>query len=1080
MERLSTWQSRKSSRGPSASDVLRNSEGSVSSHVTDSTSTKESVEQVNTNTSEDNTLSTLAMNFERATSFMFSPDDKYLFYLYNPVVTSMNRDLFYFDMSLVHEYIDQQNSGNDGNNGDGQISTEMLLPLCHNQNPISVIKSDILHGDTEENLSLEEKLRRERKRNYSVGVTSYSLSAQRILIPLQNCLYIQDGVEAPLIKVFDGTLYGGSGAIDPQLSPDGSKLAFVKDNELHLIYLESVGETLIEDDLAMDLNENSKKKILYQPIRLTSGFRKSTTENISVNETSSNMLRSDNEDHTIPFDEAKLPPPKYIDSSGNDGRSNGLADFIAQEEMDRYNGFWWSPDSTKIAFANVDESHIPLLSIVNHSSDEQESHRYPFSGQENPKVLIGILDIQSYVNIDDRQPSFDNNTDESDDLIPSNSILNHETLFEPIWIDMFNLPNQQAYYDIRDYYIARVNWLGNRTLGIQVENRQQNALTFLKGDAETGEVSVLLTEVSPYWINLNDLFHLLTKPIVTSEIQEDIGACTEEQKEEAFSFLWGSERSGFMHLYLYTFIKDKLFLVNNTTQSPYENNEWIVESIAGVNEEENLIFLTGTYDSPLENHLYCLPLYTPTGENSIHPDYNVMRLTSFPGIHKVKMDRRCTCFVDTYSNPSTPKTSVLFLLPSISELKKNLFDSNHFNKATSSNIHEIDIRNVNYKSPLRSVVMESLLLKNITGQVNAEILLSKDLLVSPHYFTFYPSRNVINPCTTSVKHPFLGKVEDKHVIQTKLSNRDKLDILYGCAYFPSTEKYGNGPYPTVVSVYGGPCVQRVNLSWTMTADMMAQKLCDLGFLVVKCDNRGTAGRGLNFESKISWNMGELEVFDQEDCVKYLWQLGLVDIERVGIYGWSYGGYLSSMCLCKAPTVFKAAIAGAPVTTWDGYDTHYTERYMSQPDLNMPGYVSSSVLNHVNKIQGSLMLVHGEMDENVHFRHTARLIKAMTLAQKNYDLVLFPDGRHSLRKKEDRIYLEFRMINFFKEKLSVYFERDEKSTTKTESNIGLRVPSSDGFIDNINFASSSTEVDNNRNIIDIERSANISLQVNSKM
>ena len=182
-----------------------------------------------------------------------------------------------------------------------------------------------------------------------------------------------------------------------------------------------------------------------------------------------------------------------------------------------------------------------------------------------------------------------------------------------------------------------------------------------------------------------------------------------------------------------------------------------------------------------------------------------------------------------------------------------------------------------------------------------------------------------------------------------------------------------------------------------------------------------------------------------------------------------------MCLCKASTVFKAAIAGAPVTSWDGYDTHYTERYMSQPELNLSGYASSSVLNHVNKIQGSLMLVHGEMDENVHFRHTARLIKAIIQARKNYDLVLFPDGRHSLRKKEDRIYLEFRMISFFREKLSKVLDRDTKALLKNENNRGLPIPSSGRMIvDEVGGAPWPTEIDHG------ESTVKVSLHVNSKM
>lgn len=121
--------------------------------------------------------------------------------------------------------------------------------------------------------------------------------------------------------------------------------------------------------------------------------------------------------------------------------------------------------------------------------------------------------------------------------------------------------------------------------------------------------------------------------------------------------------------------------------------------------------------------------------------------------------------------------------------------------------------------------------------------------------------------------------------------------------------------------------------------------------------------------------------------------------------------MSIMSLCKAPATFRVAIAGAPVTSWDGYDTHYTERYMGTPQGNPDGYLRSSVLANVDKMSGKLMLVHGQIDENVHFRHTARLINALISARKGYDLLLFPDGRHSLRKAEDRAYLEQRLMDY---------------------------------------------------------------------
>jgi len=151
-------------------------------------------------------------------------------------------------------------------------------------------------------------------------------------------------------------------------------------------------------------------------------------------------------------------------------------------------------------------------------------------------------------------------------------------------------------------------------------------------------------------------------------------------------------------------------------------------------------------------------------------------------------------------------------------------------------------------------------------------------------------------------------------------------------------------------------------------------------------------------------------------VRWLVEQGLADPARVGIYGWSYGGYMAAMCLARAPETFKVGVVGAPVTKWELYDTHYTERYMATPQSNPEGYRVSSVMQHVGNLRGKLMLVHGLIDENVHFRHTARLINALIKARKPYDLFLFPDERHMPRALADRMYLEERIRDYFAEYL----------------------------------------------------------------
>ncbi len=247
-----------------------------------------------------------------------------------------------------------------------------------------------------------------------------------------------------------------------------------------------------------------------------------------------------------------------------------------------------------------------------------------------------------------------------------------------------------------------------------------------------------------------------------------------------------------------------------------------------------------------------------------------------------------------------------------------------------------------------------------------------------------------------------------------LPNRDGV-TLYGAIYRPPAS-FGTGPFPTIVSVYGGPHAQRVANSWLLTVDMRAQYLASQGFLVFKLDNQGSARRGLAFEAPLKHNMGDVEVADQVDGVRWLVQQGLTDPARVGIYGWSYGGYMAAICLARAADTFQVAVAGAPVTHWDGYDTCYTERYMGLPQTNPDGYRVSSVMHHLDKIEGHLLLVHGLIDENVHFRHTARLINGLIAARKRYDLLLFPDERHMPRKADGRLYMEEQVVEYFKKHL----------------------------------------------------------------
>jgi dipeptidyl-peptidase-4 len=200
-------------------------------------------------------------------------------------------------------------------------------------------------------------------------------------------------------------------------------------------------------------------------------------------------------------------------------------------------------------------------------------------------------------------------------------------------------------------------------------------------------------------------------------------------------------------------------------------------------------------------------------------------------------------------------------------------------------------------------------------------------------------------------------------------------------------------------------------------DVRAQYLAAQGFLVFKLDNRGSARRGLAFEAALSRRMGTVEVEDQVAGVRWLITQGFADPRRIGVTGWSYGGYMTLMCLLKAPDLFRAGVAGAPVTDWDGYDTHYTERYMGTPADNAAGYREGSVLTHVDRLQRKLLLVHGMIDDNVHFRHSARLLATLQEAGRSIDVLILPAERHMPRGEAARQLLESSLIDFFVKQLA---------------------------------------------------------------
>ncbi len=222
-------------------------------------------------------------------------------------------------------------------------------------------------------------------------------------------------------------------------------------------------------------------------------------------------------------------------------------------------------------------------------------------------------------------------------------------------------------------------------------------------------------------------------------------------------------------------------------------------------------------------------------------------------------------------------------------------------------------------------------------------------------------------------------------------------------------------YPVLITIYGGPGSQTVKDAWDgnmMWHHLLAQK----GYIVMSVDNRGTGARGAEFKKCTYEQLGKLEVEDYIETAKHLSEMPFVDGGRIGIWGWSYGGYMSTLAISKGAQYFKAAIAVAPVTTWRYYDNIYTERYMGKPQDNAEGYDNNSPINFVEKITGNYLLVHGTADDNVHFQNTAELVSALVKADIQYDFYLYTDKNHGIYGGNTRKHLFTKFTNFLLEKL----------------------------------------------------------------
>ena len=674
--------------------------------------------------------------------------------------------------------------------------------LADKQSRMLVDSADLMPG--EENLSAEEKARRERMRLFAKGIISYYWGAdgETLLFPLGGDIFVYDlnksGSEAT--KQVTKT---DSYETDVKLSPDGKSVSFIRDQDIFMVDI----ETGKERQLTMD---------------------------------------------------------------GEGPIKNGMAEFVAQEEMGRLTGYWWSPESKKIAYLKVDESPVNIEKRYEINAEDFEvfEQRYPSTGTDNVLIKLGVLDLDTG---------------------------------KTTWIDT----SPQEIGEETDIYIPRVKWLrDSNRVSFQWQSRDQQTLKLMFADAETGKSHEVLTETSDTWINLTkDLYFL----------------------KRHNAFVWSSERSGYRHLYLYDL---KGNLINQLTEG-----DWVVDNLYGVDEEKGLVYFDANKETPLEQHLYSVPM---NGEGEIK------KITDQAGVHSVSFSKNMSLFVDYFSSVEQPPQVSLRTADGelVTWLEENKLDSDH------------------------------------------------------PYFKYYQQ----------APKPEFGTIE-----------AEDGQLMHYRLYKPTNMEEGK-KYPVVVDVYGGPHAQRVTNTWGARNTYWHHMMASRGFVIFSLDNRGSWNRGKKFEDPIYRKLGDVEVVDQVKGVDFLKTLDFVDPERIGMFGWSYGGYMTIMSMFKEPDVFKVGVSVAPVTDWYLYDTHYTERYLDHPENNQEGYEQSNVFPYLDGLKGDLMIIHGMADDNVLFTNSTKLFKALQDANKPFDMMNYPGSKHSIWGQKTRTHVFSTITDYFEQHL----------------------------------------------------------------
>lgn len=445
-------------------------------------------------------------------------------------------------------------------------------------------------------------------------------------------------------------------------------------------------------------------------------------------------------------------------------------------------------------------------------------------------------------------------------------------------------------------YVARFGWLADgQTFWVLFLSRDQKHSELVTFQLPLGSANVVLQEHDDAWLNVED-----------------------DLLWNQNTLIFGSERSGFRHLY-------RLDLPSRQA-SLLTTGEFQVTSLLGLDEKAHYLYFQAAYPTPLERHLFRVPLAGGPME----------RLTKEAGTHTVRAAPNCQAFIDTYSRAT--------LLPQTRLLDRE-------------------------------------------GNVKRVIPYEQQPKLDPSQLGTITFLEIPGPS----------------------GHRLSASLLKPSDFNPRRR------YPVVIYVYGGPHAQVVRDAWGGRTALFHHFLAQQGFLVFSLDNRGSTARGKSFERVLYRRLGEVELADQLAGVRWLTQQPYVDSTRLGIWGWSYGGFMTLYALTHSKA-FRAGVAVAPVTNWRLYDTIYTERYLKLPQENEEGYRESSPVWQAENLSGSVLIAHGTGDDNVHWQNTLSFIQALVKAGKPYQLLLYPNKDHSIAGASERLHLFTAIYNHFRQHL----------------------------------------------------------------